>query len=50
MLHHSFDLATLKIAARSPHPTPATGQMIQVISHRFVRKLTARYMTVPADQ
>lgn len=42
MLHHSFDLATLRIAARSPQPTPATGQIIQVISQRFVRKLTAR--------
>ena len=42
MLHHSFALATLRIAARSPQPTPATGQMIQVISQRFVRKLTAR--------
>ena len=47
---YSLERTTLRTAVRIPHPMPATGQMIQDLSQRFVRKLKARKMAIAVSQ
>ena len=45
-----FPAADRIIPLTAAYKTPATGQMIQVLSHRNVTKLTPRYAAVITDQ